>query len=672
MNPWTMKKKEYDFAEGLKEILHKIEEYYPTFGAGQKSLIKKAFEYGKMCHEGQWRESGEPYFSHAVEATKILLSIQPDIETIIACLLHDVLEDTPVTAGELEGQFGSKIRFLCEGVEKISKVHLKKNESTARAESIQKLFIAVAQDIRVVFVKLADRIHNLETLEFVAENKRERIAQESLQIYAPVADKLGLFEFKTRISDLCFKHLSPKAYNDLEKEISKLRKQKIGFLERARKEIIKAFQKEGLDIVEIGGRQKNLASVYNKMKRKNYSSVLDVYDLFGLRIIVKTKEDCYRSLGILHTYWKPMPNRFKDYISVPKPNGYQSLHTTLLGVSGSKFPTEIQIRTQQMNQDAEFGPAAHWAYKKTRHSHFDEDYLRRTNWFPQSISQEISQTPDKFFEEISQTILADRIYVFTPKGDVETFPVHSTPVDFAYSVHSDIGNTCVGARVNGTIKPLDYELQNGDIVEILTREGRTPNPAWLEFVKSSHARSHIRAFLNKEKTEKPSPSETKVKKTTPRTRSVSPLQSLNKTGRTTMIIGGERDIPYKLASCCTPRAGQNVVAYKSRGPHFTIHKADCKQLNRLDPERFLEAYFITENKFEIRAFDRIGLTRDFSTIIADQGLNIGELNSHYEYKEEKRIIVWNFSLESVSQNEIDKLVKELKTVRNVFSVKQLT
>jgi GTP pyrophosphokinase len=667
-----MKQKKYSFTSGLKEILERIESYYPAFGERQKNLIKKAYKYGKNAHEGQWRESGYPYFSHAVEATKILLSIKPDIETVIACLLHDVLEDTPVTADELEEVFGSKIRFLCEGVEKISKVHLKKNEGTARSENIQKLFVAIAQDIRVIFVKLADRIHNLETLGFVAEEKRERIAHESLQIYAPVADNFGLFEFKTKISDLCFKHLFPQIYKNLETEISQSKKQKIGFLDRIKKEIMKASQKNDINILQIKGRQKNLASVYNKMKQKNYFSVLEVYDLFGLRILVKTKDDCYRVLGVLHTYWTPMPNRFKDYISVPKPNGYQSLHTTLLGLGGSKLPTEIQIRTKQMHQDAEFGPAAHWAYKKTQHSYFDEDYLRRTNWFPHSISQESRRTPEKFFEKISQTILADRVYVFTPKGDIEIFPIHSTPVDFAYSIHSDVGDTCVGARINGTIKPLDYELQNGDIVEILTKEGRKPNPAWLDFVKSSHARSHIRSFLNKEKETKKEEVELKRKKPISRSRSNRLFRSLSKTGRTTLVIGGERDIPYKLASCCTPQPEQNIIAYKSRSPHFTIHRADCQQLNRLDPERFLEAHFVIENKFEIHAFDRIGLLRDISAIIADQGLNIGELNSHYEYKEEKRVSIWNFSLESASQSEMDTIIKKLKSIQNIFLVKQLT
>ncbi|MCF7917869.1 RelA/SpoT family protein [Candidatus Gracilibacteria bacterium] len=670
-----MEAKKYNSQDALKRILKNIEEYYPGFNDAQKKLVIKAFDYAKLAHEGQFRSSGFPYFSHITEATEILLSIKPDIETILACILHDVLEDTSVTGDQLEAEFGLKIRFLCEGVEKISKVQLKENENFSHAESIQKLFIAVAQDIRVVFVKLADRIHNLRTLEFVPKEKQERIAQESLQIYAPVADKLGLFEFKIQIEDLCLKHLQPEIYRNLEREIASVKRKKHGFLERAKKEILMAFQKEALPLLELQGRQKNLASVFNKMKRRNYNSVLEIYDLFGFRVIVKTKDDCYRALGILHTYWKPMPNRFKDYIAVPKPNGYQSLHTTLLGISGSKFPTEIQIRTQKMHEGAEFGPSAHWAYKKTRHSHFDEDYLKRTSWFPQNIPQETKNNPDKFFEEISQTILADRIYVFTPKGDIQTLPSGSTPVDFAFMIHSDVGSTSVGAKVNGTIKPLDYELRNGDIVEILTREGRTLNPAWLEFVKSSHARTHIRAFINKkqsESTEK-APSEIKPKKIpSPKLKSASSFSVPLKSNYTTIIIGGERDIPYKIASCCNPQAGKNIIGYKSRGPHFTIHKADCKQLNRLDPSRFLEAYFISENKFEIKAFDRVGLTRDLSTIIANNGLNIGELSSHYEYKEDKRITVWNFSLESVSQNEIEKLIRELKDVRNVFVVKQLT
>lgn len=675
---FEMPSPKYDFSSALLEIQERIQEYYPDFGTAQKKLLEEAFEFGLKSHHEQWRESGHPYFSHEVEATKILLSIKPDMETILACLLHDVIEDTPITAEEVEQKFGKKIRFLCEGVAKVSRVQLKEHERPSRAESIQKLFIAVAQDIRVIFVKLADRIHNLKTLEHVPAEKRERIAQESLQIYAPVADKLGLFEFKTQIEDLCFQHLHPTFFRQLHREIEDVKKQKRGFLERSRKEILTAFKKEQLQILEISGRQKSISSVYSKMKRKSFSSVTELYDLFGFRIIVRTKEDCYRALGILHTYWKPMPNRFKDYISVPKPNGYQSLHTTLLGLSGSKFPTEIQIRTLQMHQDAEFGPASHWAYKKTRHSHFDKDYLRRMSWFPQNIPQEIQTSPEKFFEEISQNILADRIFVFTPKGDIETLPEGSTPVDFAYTIHSDVGNTCVGAKVNGMIKPLDFKLKNGDIVEILTREGRTPNSAWLDFVQSSHARTHIRSFLNKQdETRTPSKSSQKEllseKKPAPVKTPRKFVEKERHIGELNIVIGGEREMPFRLASCCKPKLGQNIVAFKSRSPHFTIHRANCRQVDRLDPERILEAYFLVEQFFEIKAYDRIGLTRDYATIIANHGLNIGELSSYYSYDQEgHRIVTWKFTLESVSTEEIRNLLRDLEKINKVIYAKQLT
>ncbi|MCF7830732.1 RelA/SpoT family protein [Candidatus Gracilibacteria bacterium] len=673
MNPQN-----YNFSKELENLIKSIQAYHPNFRKKEEEELRVVYEFGKKSHQGQKRASGEHFFSHGVEATKILLSILPDLETIYACLLHDVIEQTDVTAEELEEKFGPKVRFLCEGVKKISQVKLlKKHDSSQHFENIQKLFVAVSQDIRVIFVKLADRIHNLRTIQYLPKEKGDRIALESQNIYAPVAAKLGLFRFKNEIEDLCLKQLQPSIFKQLQQEITNLKKEKLESIEKSKQAILDVFAKSKLKIVEIHGRQKNIASVYSKMKQKNLTSVSEIYDLLGFRVIVENNEDCYQALGILHSAWNPIPNRFKDYIAIAKSNGYRSLHTTLLGVGGNEIPTEIQIRTVEMNIDAKFGPASHWAYKKTGHSHFDPDYIKRMSWFPQELMLQEKSSPEKFFEEISTSVFADRIYALTPKGDIENLPLGSTPVDFAYAIHSNVGNNCIGAKVNGVIKPLDYQIKNGEIIEILTKKGRKPNPAWLNFVKSPSARNHIKLEINKDRinqTEAP----TEITKSSllaeaRKKRVHGSLHQNQKDHGLNIIIGGERNIPYRLANCCKPRHGQSIVGYKSRGLVFTIHREQCKHLNRLNPARFLEASFFAENVIEIHAFDRIGLSRDYTTIVANHGLNfIREFGlKHYYDKNNRRLVTWKFVVESNSPSELNRLLEALEKINNVFSVKHI-
>jgi len=423
---------EYDFEGNLEDIIAEVSTYYPQFGSKEERKIREAYWFGFDAHIEQKRSSGEPYFMHPVEATKILLSIRPDIETIIACLLHDVIEDTPFTASQMGQLFGERIQFLCEGVEKVSQVRIRKNEQNHKFDSIQKLFVAVAKDIRVIFVKLADRIHNLSTLEHVRPEKQHRIAQESVKIYAPIALQFGLYEFKVQIEDLCLQYLYPQDYQSITTELDKLRHLREEFIEKGRQELLKLCHKKNLPVTSVSGRVKNISSIHEKLKRKNLSSVNDIYDLVAFRIIVKNPEQCYQTLGVIHAHWRPMLGRFKDYISVTKPNGYQSLHTTILGFANSKTPTEVQIRTLKMHMDAEYGPAAHWAYKQNKSSDFDQDYIQRTSWLPQDIiSHKDSANAEQFFESITDSILANRIYVFTPQGEVKNLPMGATPVDFA-------------------------------------------------------------------------------------------------------------------------------------------------------------------------------------------------------------------------------------------------
>ena len=388
LSEFCLQMENFNFDLDLKEILEKIEEYYPKLTKKQERIIEKAFKFSEEAHKEQKRFSGEPYFMHPVAATKILLSINPDIETVAACLLHDVIEDTPITAQDIEDEFGEDIRFLCEGVEKVAKIRVQKEEGQHKFENFQKLFVAMGKDIRVIFIKLADRIHNLQTLHHVRQEKQERIANESLEVYAPVATQLGLFEFKENIETACFKVLHADDYKRLNQEIIETRKIRGKFIKQARKDILKTAQKEDFleEIIDLSGREKTIFSVYKKMKKKKIEHVGEIFDILGLRMIVKTKADCYRALGLFHSHWRPMPGRFKDYISVPKSNGYQSLHTTVLGLGQSKLPIEIQIKTQEMHLDAERGPAAHWAYKKLGHSSFNSEYIEKTSWIPNKIS----------------------------------------------------------------------------------------------------------------------------------------------------------------------------------------------------------------------------------------------------------------------------------------------
>ncbi len=663
------------FEKDLQEILERVSYYHPDFSDSDAECIRKAFYFSEKAHEGQNRFSGEPYFIHPVAATKILLSIQPDVETIMACLLHDVIEDTPVTANDLEREFGVRIRFLCEGVEKVSKVQVKTVHATQKLENIQKLFMAMGKDIRVIFVKLADRIHNLRTLQYVRIDKQQRIAMESLEVYAPVAEKLGLFEFKSEIENLCFFVLHPNEAKKLQEELAVCRKVRQKFIDRAKKEILKTMQEEDFDSPRVLGREKHLYSIWEKMKRKRLGQVDEVYDLLGLRVIVKSREDCYRALGVFHGHWRQIPGRFKDYISVPKPNGYQSLHTTVLGLGQSKLPTEIQIRTEQMHMDAELGPAAHWAYKKIKHSDFDDDYLRRTSWLPRDIEQNLS--PEQFFEEISRSVFAEQIYVFTPKGEVQIFSKGATAVDFAYAVHTEVGHSCVGVTVNGVIKPLDYELKNGEVVKILTKKGRKPNSEWLKFVKSSSARNKIQQFLRREREKEEESIVPDKEKRANVVKVDKALESLQKRTKQTrshqdveLIIGGATDIPYRIAPCCNARFGKSIVAYKSRGLKFTIHEEDCAELHRLDPERFFEAHFLRDVKFRIRSEHRMGLLRDCTAVIVEHGINIKTLN--VDKNSDKKTALWNFVVTVNSNQEAVELIQSLERVDGVMHIEQLT
>lgn len=656
----------YDFEKKLANIILQIKAYYPAFNKAQKERLVRAFWFGHEKHEHQKRYSGAPFFSHPIAATELLFPIKPDLETVIACLLHDVLDEASIYPEEIEIEFGSKVRFLCESVEKMSRVQLKENEK--QYENLRKLFVVMAEDIRAIFIRLVDRIHNLSTLQYIPKHKQLRIAKESLEIYAPVAAKLGLFNFKTQIEDLAFQNLYPSEHKRIQEELSESKKEQYLIIKKAKEEIEKVLRLENITTEEIQGRPKNFYSIFSKMKRKNFSNVCEIFDLFAIRILLKDTSDCYRVLGALHSHWHPISKRFKDYIAVPKANGYQSLHTTVIGFG--KIPIEVQIKTIDMHLDAEHGPASHWIYKRVEHSNFDENYVKRMDWLPKNISLKEIDSPEKHYEKIVQNLLEERIYVFTPQGEIVNLPAKATPVDFAFSIHSDIGESAVGAKVNGIIKPLDYQLKKGDIVEILTKKWRRINPAWIHFVKSSKAISRIKTFIHHKTKEslfeeQKSRSHERKNEKKPILKKIGELFSPKK-APTPILIGGERNIPYHISACCAPQFGQNILAYKNRGIQFSIHHVDCKEVKRLNPQRILEAYFRSEKSFSVKAKDRVGLLRDLIKVISDHGINI--TNSNVRFDKQEELTYCSFTIECTSNPECEDLIKDLKKIPDIISL----
>ena len=645
-----------EFETDLRSIIESIAQYYPKFEAKEKQLIKEYFYFAESRHRGQKRYSGKPYFTHPIAAVKLLLPIRPDLETIGACLMHDLLEDTDTTAEEIEQYFGTPVLFLCEGVKKISKVQMK--GAQRNTESLKKLFLAMAQDIRVIFVKLADRLHNLETLEFVPAHKRYRIAEESLRIYAAVASQLSLFYFKSKIEDRCFQYLYPEVFHQLNSQLDLMIHEDAQDLEEICTELEQALSAQKIDYLSVSFRYKNLYSIHQKMRWKGISHLRDVYDLFGMRVVVKTPEDCYRTLGALHHRWRSLPNRFKDYISVPKPNSYQSLHTVLTGLGHTQIPMEVQIKTETMHLNAEYGPAAHWVYKKKQgNAALGHHYLQNLEWWSQELNQS-STLPEGHFQHLLGTILSDQTYSFTPAGDLQLLPAGATPVDFAYHVHSDIGSHCVSCRVNNVMRPLHYRIQNGDIIEIITDQKAKPKAAWLDFVKLNSVRNKIRKTL-KIKTQEP----LKTASKTP-TRKKVPIDP----EAFSVVIGGEELLPYKIADCCQPKMPEPIVAYASRGKSFVVHAQSCPTVAKLNPDRLISAYFVRKRSFEVVATDRYGLMRDYSEVLGKNNIFIWDI--HNERLPKKRI-QWILTINAKSEEEFTSLLQDFRVLPGVLTIREI-
>jgi GTP diphosphokinase / guanosine-3',5'-bis(diphosphate) 3'-diphosphatase len=635
----------------LDDILEKILSYNP---GADLDAVRKAYIFSAKVHQGQIRLSGEPYLNHPMEVAYILAQLRMDIPTIVTGLLHDTLEDTLTTVNELRIIFGDEIAGLVDGVTKISKIVFRTSEER-QAESFRKMLIAMARDIRVILVKLADRLHNMRTLDFHPEGRQRRIAQETLDIYSPLANRLGISWIKSELEDLAFRYLEPDSFYDLVNKVAKKKKERESYIEEVKNSIYSKLQEHGIE-GEISGRSKHLYSIYLKMDRQGLDFE-QVYDLIAFRVIVGSVRDCYAVLGIIHSAWKPIPGRFKDYIAMPKANLYQSLHTTVIGPYGERM--EVQIRTDDMHAVAEEGIAAHWKYKEEKGvSTIVGRDDKRFGWLRQMMEwqQELKDSRE-FMDSVKIDLFPEEVYVFTPHGDVKELPKGSSPIDFAYYVHTDVGNRCVGARINGKLVPLKTELKNGDIVEVLTSANQTPSKDWLKFVRTSKARNKIRQWIKTEQREKSLElgrellekelrkygvglkkalasddlslaveefgfqtvddllaalgygklslgqiinrviPEDKLKAEPLKPgRLDKVLEKIRKKPSTAIKIHGIEDIMVRYGKCCNPLPGDPVVGFITRGRGVTIHTTDCPHVLEGDLERRIEVEWDMKKK----------------------------------------------------------------------------
>ncbi len=613
----------------IGEIIEQVLAYHPE---ADTELLERAYIYSAVAHRGQLRTSGEPYLSHPLEVAGILVKMRMDVTTIIGGLLHDVPEDTGVSIAEVEAKFGRDVAVLVEGVTKIGKMEFSTREER-EAENFRKMVLAMAKDIRVILIKLADRLHNMRTIDPLPETKRRRIALETLEIYAPLANRLGIAWMRTELEDLAFRQLHPAEYEDVSQRVAKKRLEQEQYLAEVQ-QLIQGKLVEAEVPAEISGRAKHLYGIWGKMQRQNIPFD-QVYDIIAVRVITDSVRNCYAVLGTIHSLWTPVPGRFKDYIAMPKANGYQSLHTTVIGPAGERV--EFQIRTREMHQIAQHGIAAHWKYKEgfSGESRFDQSQ----QWLKGLLEwQKELKDPREFLETVKVDLFPDEVYAFTPRGDVRALPRGATPVDFAYAVHTDVGHRCVGAKVNGRIVPLRYQLVNGDIVEILTQSGHQPSKDWLKFVRTSRARARIKSWI---KTEERSQSVTlgrellekelrKLELPTAKAlkseefaaalaalglkgpedafaaigygklgahqlvgRMLPPEETARReerkdsrirdfvkriTGKRveqSVRIGGVDGALTRFAQCCNPVPGDRIVGFITRGRGVTVHAADC-------------------------------------------------------------------------------------------------
>lgn len=685
-------------------------------------LIEKAFLFAQRLHEGQYRVSEEPYIIHPVEVAKILVNLKADTHTIIAAFLHDILEDTDTQPEEIENLFGKDVLTLVQGVTKLGKLQFKSKEER-QAENFRRLFIAMANDIRIIFLKLADRLHNMRTLNFMAAPKQQKIARETLDIFAPLANRLGIGKIKAELEDLSLRYLEPDKYFEIAQLVSQTKAEREMTVQLLIDKISKDVKKSGIN-AQITGRAKHYYSIYAKMKRLNIA-FHELYDITAVRVIVDTEKECYEVLGLIHSQFKPIPGRFKDYIAMPKGNMYQSLHTSVIGPRSK--PLEVQIRTWEMHDVAEYGVAAHWRYKEKGSQKADNRSDMQFSWMRKLVEYDKDMTSaEDYVNSVKLDLFSDQVFAFTPNGDVFDLPVNATPVDFAYRIHSEVGNKTVGALVNGRIAQLDTKLNNGDIVEILTSKTPAPRLDWLNFVVTKQASSKIKQWFKKNNRESHIEvgksnleheltkavfdeytkqgefekvaklmnyqsaedlfaalgyGETTVNKVLNKIKKPQEEKLPEQAFHTSKRKKSEKDIVglegllYSFARCCSPIPGEPIVGVVTRSKGVSVHRLDCKTLENVQPERLLDIHWSGQNinktystTIRVETGEKLGLLKDIIAAVSDNNININYANVK---SKSNKIGVIELGIELDNVETLKKVINCIQAIPDVFSVKRI-
>ncbi len=711
----------------INDIIDKVTDYNPD---ADLDLIDRAYIYSAKVHDGQVRLSGEPYLSHPLEVAGILADMRLDVVSVAAGLLHDVIEDTHATDKEIADMFGPEVYHIVSGVTKLSTLPFSSAQER-QAENIRKMLLAMADDIRVILIKLADRMHNMRTLQYhTSPAKQRKIAKETLDIYASIASRLGIFWIKNELENLAFKYILSEEYERIQGLVAKGKAERDKYIETVKTYIRQKMDENNLPC-EVLGRYKNFYSIYQKMLSQNLPFE-EVYDIIAFRIILETIPQCYEALGLVHALWKPIAKKFKDYIGMPKPNMYQSLHTTVIGPYGERI--EIQIRTHQMDQIAQSGIAAHWSYKEGKTA--DLKTAEMFAWVQNIVENQANiKDPDEFLENVRIDLFPDDVYVFTPRGEIKSLPKGATPVDFAYAIHTEVGDQCVGAKVNGRMVPLKYQLQTGESVSVITQKGHNPSKDWLNFVKTVKARSKIRQWIKTQEKERSltlgremcekafrkvrlnfatatkSPEIQKVvegygfksledliiaigygkitplqlvRKFLPKTEDEDEQKSLinrlmgkvrKKKIGSGVIVKGVDDVLVRFAKCCQPVPGDPIVGYITRGFGVTVHRGGCVNAIKTSPERLIEVEWDNEKheafpvRVRVRAMDRMGLLADVAASISKSGANILSANTQTH---DNKTVSSLFTLTVADTEQLELVLVGLKKVKQVLDVERVS
>jgi len=709
----------------ITDILDRVSSYHPD---ADLDLVERAYVYSARIHDGQVRLSGEPYLSHPLEVAGLLTQLKLDTVSVVAGLLHDALEDTHATAEDLTEMFGPQVTHIVEGVTKLSGLSFRSSEAR-QAESIRKMILAMADDIRVILIKLSDRLHNMRTLRFQKEHKQIRIARETFDIYAPIANRLGIYWIKNELEDISFLYLHPHEYREIANQVDRKRGEQQKHIDVI-KDIIEQKMKEAHLNCEVHGRHKHFYGIYHKMMVQEVSFE-DVYDILGFRIILDTVQQCYEALGVIHSIWKPIPKRFKDHIGIPKPNMYQSLHTTVIGPAGDRV--EIQIRTKEMDRVARDGIAAHWQYKEG--GSYNEEDGQAFAWLRKLVKeQEYVKDPNEFMETVRIELFPDEVYVFTPQGDVLSLPRGATPVDFAYAIHSEVGNQCMGAKVDGRLVPLKYELKTGQRVEIATSSNHRPSKDWLSFVRTAKARSRVRQHIKTEERKqslelgrelcdkafrkhhlslnkhlksgeirkavedlgyktaedliagvgygKVTPLQV-VRYFVPRSELEGPKGGIvekqksrmrRQRPKTGILVKGVDDILVRYGKCCNPLPGDPVIGYITRGQGITVHRTACPHAMNMDSDRRIELEWApeTEELYPVRIHvlcnDKIGLLANITGAISEVKANI--LDASVKTRADQRAEC-HFTISVSGAEHLESVMASVKKIKQVIAVSRI-